>query len=189
MQSNRIIWQGPLAVALSSALFACASSSGGPASRSDRVETVTIESQTASANIALRPDLSGSRAVLEFPSRKVWNALTAAYTALPIPINAVDSVNRLVSGSARIYRQFLGRPLSRFIDCGTTIVGPSADSYNVLLSVKTQVDSVSPSTSILRTWVEATGSSAGGGVRCASSGALEHMIEEQVSEFLGGTAQ
>jgi hypothetical protein len=64
-------------------------------------------------------------------------------------------------------------------------MGPSADSYNVRLRVQTQVDSVSVSSSALRTWVEATGSSSGGAVRCSSTGRLELMISNQVKALLG----
>ena len=186
MQSKTMMSHLPLAIVLTAGVLACASASGsGASSRPDRVETVTIESQNSSQSIALRPDLSGFRASLELAADKVWGALATAYSALPIPITALDSAHRAISGSAVAYRSFLRRPLSQFVDCGTTIVGPSADSYNVRINIQSVVDSLTPATSSLLTRVEATGSSSGGTIRCTSSGALEDLITNQVKELLG----
>jgi hypothetical protein len=184
MRSNELAVAGRT-VALGVSVLACASSSGGRPARPDRVENVSIESQTESSNITLRPDVYASKASLEAPAARAWAVLPTAYNALPIPLERLDSAHRYVSGSAMGYRRFLGRPLSQFVDCGTTIVGPSADSYNVYLRIESEVDSATASTSTLRTTVYATGSSGGGSnIRCTSTGALEKQIAEQVKELL-----
>jgi hypothetical protein len=184
MQSRISSW-GRRVVLVLTVGVACASPSGGASSRGDPVESVSVESQTATQNITLRPDVSASRSSIEAPAKKVWAALPTAYSALPIPLEAIDSAHHFVVGSALAYREFLRSPVSQFVDCGSTIMGPSADSYNVRLRVQTQVDSVSASSSALRTWVEATGSSSGGAVRCSSTGRLERMIGDQVKALLG----
>ncbi len=185
MRLNIIIWQRQTLLLVTAGGLGCASPSGGAPSRGDRVENVSIESQTSTQSITLRPDVYVASASMEFPANKVWEALPTAYNALPIPIEAVDSAHRFILGSGQAYRQFLRSPVSRFVDCGSTIVGPSADSYNVRLRIQTHVDSVTASTSDLRTQVEATGSSSGGAVRCTSNGVLERMISDQVKELLG----
>lgn len=149
------------------------------------MDVITIQSQAGSEDVHLRPDLSASRASLEFAAGRVWGALPTAYKVLPIPIDALDSARRSISGSALIYRQFLRRPVSDFVDCGSTIVGPSADTYNVRVRIQSRVDSLTSSTSSLSTRVEAMGSSHGGTtVRCTSSGALERLVSDQVKELL-----
>lgn len=180
----KLIWRRCVAVALSAGAVACATPSGGGSAGQDRVETVSITSESGSREFKLRPDVSGSRTTLEFGASQVWAVVPTAYKVLPIPVDAVDSARRFISGSAVAQRQFLRRPVSMFVDCGSTIVGPSADSYNVRLRIQSQVDSLTASTSSLRTWVEATGASSGGTVRCASSGELERLVGEQVRELL-----
>ena len=184
MPSNTSNWQRHVGLVLTVGGLACASPSGGASSRGDRVESVSVESQTATQNITLRPDVSASRSSLEFPAKKVWSALPTAYSALPIPLEAIDSAHRFVVGSVLANRTFLRSPVSQFVDCGSTLMGPSADVYTVRLRVQTQVDSVSALNTDLRTWVEATGSSSGGAVRCSSTGRLERMISDQVKSLL-----
>lgn len=174
------------ALALGLAALACASSSGGLSGRPEKVENVSIETQTASANITLRPEIWASKSSLDFPAARAWSALPAAYSALSIPIEQLDSAHRYVSGSVRAYRRFVGRPLSQFVDCGSTIVGASADSYNIYLRIESEVDSATASTSNLLETVVAVGTSGGGSnIRCTSTGALEKLLVTQVKELLG----
>jgi hypothetical protein len=182
-----MICQRPLALMIATGALACATPSGGPSSRPDPVQIVTIESHGGSEDVHLRPDVSWSRVPLEFGAGRVWDALPTAYSALLIPIDGVDSANRLISGSALASRRFLRRPVSDFVDCGSTIAGPSADSYQVRFRVMSQVDSLGSTTSSLRTRVEATGSSPGRtSMRCTSSGVLERLVGDQVKEVLVG---
>ena len=176
-----------LALMITAGALGCASQSRGSSSRPDPVEIMTIESQAGSEDLHLRPDLSWSSASLEIGASRVWEALPTAYNVLPIPIDAVDSAHRFISGSALAYRQFLRRPVSHFVDCGSTIVGPSANTYNVRLRIQSRVDSLTSTTSSIRTRLEATGSSHGGtNVRCVSSGVLERLVSDQVKELLTG---
>ena len=150
------------------------------------METVSVESQTATANITLHPERSESRKTLDFSPTRVWATLPAAYQALPLPIDGLDNTRRSISGTANPYRQFLGSPVSRFVDCGSTIVGPSADSYTVHLRVRSEVDSVGAASSGVTTSVDATGNSSGSIVRCTSTGLIERMVNDQVEALLAG---
>lgn len=77
-------------------------------------------------------------------------------------------------------RSLAGSPLSRFLDCGTGITGPNADSFRVILAFAALVDSVGPSSTRIRLTVLAGAESTEGvaktAVACASSGALEERI-------------
>jgi hypothetical protein len=148
------------------------------------VETVSIESPTASSNVTLRSDVSGTTVSFDESAAKVWAAVPAAYRALGIPLQSVDDNGRSAQGSVLAYRQFLRSPVSRFVDCGTTLVGPSADTYHVQIQIESSVDSLTPSTSRLHTRVDATGAGSGTTVRCSTSGSVERLIADQVKELV-----
>ena len=96
-----------------------------------------------------------------------------------------DLANRTLGGAVSAHRVFAGRPLSRFVNCGITVIGANADSYDVRLRLRTRVDSVSPSQTRMRTLLEATAASNGGAtVHCSSSGALEESIATRVKAEL-----
>jgi hypothetical protein len=173
-----------LALALSA--LACASQSGGLSGRPEKVENVTIETTTGTSKVTIRPDIWAFHSSLESPATRAWAVLPTAFDALNIPIERLDSAHHYVSGSVRAYRRFQNRPLSQFVDCGSTIVGQSADSYNVYLRIESEVDSATASTSNLLATVVAFGTGTGGSnVRCASTGALEKLLVAQVKELLG----
>lgn len=184
MEENPIFAQRCLLLILTAVSVACATQPGGRVPGPERVENVSIESPSRTREYQLRPDVSESRAALEFGADQVWAALPTAYNVLPIPVDGIDSTRRFISGSVLAHRQFLRRPVSQFVDCGSTIVGPSADSYSVSIRIQTKVDSLTSSTSTLRTWVEATGRSNTGTVRCTSSGEFERLVRDQVKELL-----
>src|SRR5258708_7190117 len=74
------------------------------------------------------------------PPDIVWNALPAAYDSLGIRLNVVDPREHLIGNQGMKLRQRLGTTrLSKYIDCGNAQIGPSADSYDVLMSVMTHV--------------------------------------------------
>jgi hypothetical protein len=173
-------------LALGVSTLACASQSGGLSGRPEKVENVTIETTTGISKVTIRPDIWAFQSSLESPAARAWAALPTAFNALNIPIERLDSARRYASGSIRAYRRFQNRPLSQFVDCGSTIVGPSADSYNVYLRIESEVDSATASTSSLLATVVAFGTGTGGSnVRCSSTGALEKLLVAQVKELLG----
>lgn len=151
-----------------------------------RSETVTIDVPNApSSRVTIRDDPSGSTAALTVSPAQAWRALPAAYTALGIPLAALDSAHRFVRGAATAYRQFQRSQVSRFVDCGSSLVGPNADAYHVQLVIESEIDSVSTASSTVRTHVDATGSGSGTTVRCSTTGSLERLINNQVKALLG----
>ena len=74
------------------------------------------------------------------PPDSVWNALPAAYDSLGIKLNVVDLKQHLIGNQGMKLRQKLGSTrLSKYLDCGNAQIGPSADSYDVLMSVMAHV--------------------------------------------------
>ena len=139
---------------------------------------------SATSRLVLRDDPQSATLVLAVSAANAWSVLAPAYNALPIPIVAFDSATRSIRGAVSAYRQFLRNPVSRFVDCGTTLVGPNADTHRVDLRIQTQVVAESDTSSSVNTRVEASGTGSTGGVNCSTTGALEHLINEQVKTLL-----
>ena len=122
--------------------------------------------------------------VLALPAARTWSALASAYNVLNIPIVAYDSTTRTISGATSAYRQFHKSPVSRFVDCGSTLVGPNADTHRVELRLETRVVPESDSSSTLRTRLDASGTGSTSAVNCATTGALEKLVNDQVTTLL-----
>jgi hypothetical protein len=166
----------------------CASTTNPSANTRPRAETVTIDVPNApSSRVVIRDDPASTTAALTVSPAQAWAAVPSAFAALGIPIVTLDSTHRFVRGAASAYHQFQRSPLSRFFDCGTTLVGPTADTYHLQLVIESQVDSVSDAASVVHTRVGATGSGSGGSVRCSTTGSLERLINDQVKALLGNT--
>jgi hypothetical protein len=118
----------------------------------------------------------------------VWRVLPAAFESLNIPLSTVDSVTHSVGNTGFNLRRRLGSiPLVRLIDCGTTQGGPSAETYDIHMSVISQVRASDAGT-VISTTVEPMGKPAafsGEYIRCSSTGALESRIADAVKSRLG----
>jgi hypothetical protein len=122
------------------------------------------------------------------PMADVWRVLPAAYESLNIPLSTVDSLTHSVGNAGFNLRRRLGSvPLVRLIDCGTTQGGPSAETYDIHMSVISQVRASDAGT-VVSTTVEPMGKPAafsGEYIRCSSTGALESRIADAVKSRLG----
>lgn len=166
-------------------MLACASSPGGMATPPARIDQVHVESQHNDYQIASKVEGSEHRTTVQFPAAAVWRVLPQVYLDLAIPIETHDPAHRFVAGATSVRRVFAGKPLSRFVDCGSTVMGPNANSHNVRLHVQTQVDSIAVGESIVRTLVNSTGASDGGNtVQCASRGDIELLIVDHVGQLV-----
>lgn len=114
----------------------------------------------------------------------VWRILPAVFDAAAIPLTTIDPANKRIGNEGLKIRSRLGKaPLSRYIDCGNTQIGPNADSYDVILTVVSVVTADGATGSKLATTVEAqsrpiTYNQAYS--RCTSKGSLEAHIAELV---------
>ncbi len=171
----------PLALA---GLLGCASSGGMPRTDS-KVDRVQIQGTESSYDIRLTTDSYETKATLDFSPDSVWRAVPLAYAAMSIPTEGMDAAHRLFVGNVTAHRRFNSQPLSKYVDCGSSLTGPNADSYDVLLRMQTQVDSVAAGQAALRTRLEAAGSRAGAtAVRCITTGELERQLSIRVKLLL-----
>ena len=185
METRKVFCSGFKSVTLLLAVGACASQPGGIATPPSRIDRVHVESQHIDYDIASKVEGTEIRAAVLFPAVLVWQELPRAYSDLAIPIETLDPAHRFLSGAVTVRRTFANKPLSHYFDCGSTVMGPNANAYNVRIRVQTQVDSVGSAEAIVRTLVSSTAASDGGiTVRCASRGDLERLIVDRISELL-----
>ena len=123
-----------------------------------------------------------------FPLDRVWGALRVAYDSLALPVSSMDVATRTIATQSLRARRRLGNvALSRYVNCGNTQGGASADSYELMLSVTTQAAAGESGTTRLTTNVEAQGrpiTLAAEYARCTSTGVLETRLRELVTAQL-----
>ncbi len=128
-----------------------------------------------------------SSASIGRPVDDVWAVLPDIWTTLGITVDGISQTeHRLTSPIMRVRRALGGVPLSRYVECGRTAMGPNADSYFIALKVET-VLSGSGRTTIVQSALKATGEGTGNGgqqVRCSSTGELENRIGERLLKRL-----
>ncbi len=178
-----------LATVLSlAALAGCSSSNVGQSAPAPETVRVVGGAASGAISMGMSPTAPDARsAALPASVADAWRVLPAAYDALTIPISMVDSATRVIGNSGFNVRRRLGStPLVRFIDCGSTQGGPSAETYDIKLSVITQVKPDGAGSAIATT-VTAMGKPtafSGEYIRCSSTGVLESRLADAVKARL-----
>jgi hypothetical protein len=148
--------------------------------RVDGVEGTALQANTFVSNDA-------NTFQLLQPIEKVWGAMSAVYEALGVPVNQFDPTSHTVAASNVKVRRRLGKvPLSRYLDCGNAQGVPSADTYEINLTMLTTLKPGATGT-IASTTVEALGRSIsmnGTWIRCSSLGLLERRLAETLHASL-----
>lgn len=119
-------------------------------------------------------------ATIQAPIEKIWLALPAVFDSLAIPRTTFDPASHTIGNVGMQIRRQLGKVrLSRYIDCGSPQSRPSADFYDVNLSVVTQLQPEATGDTRISTTVDAMAKPvafSGEYVRCASTGDIESKI-------------
>jgi hypothetical protein len=167
-----------------SALCACASTGSTREDAPASPQTMRVGGRAGATIVA---EAVPNVTKVPYTVEQVWRALPAVYEALAIPTALLDSKAHVISNQGSKVRQRLGKvPLSRYIECGTTQIGPNAETYDVQLSVVTRVDADPPSGGAkISTTVDAAAKPVAFSQeysRCSSKGELETRIVELVTE-------
>ena len=174
-------------VILSAVLVCGCASSHGTAGAPQPDQTMRIPTNNASggSTIIIAQTESPSQRTIGAPAARIWNALPAVYQTLGLPITDRNAEARTMGTTSYKIRRKLGNaPLSRYLDCGSTQGSPSADSYEVLLNVSTQLLPASGDTTAVSTTVNAMARPvfvSGEYVNCGSTRALEKRFFELLS--------
>jgi len=163
-------------------LVAC-STSAAPPSVSPTTQTVRVigaggAGVAGSAKTAPANDLAVD--TLWVGLDKIWRLLPAVYEALEIPIADFDAATNTIGNSGlKVYRRLGKTPLTKYLDCGRTQIGLSADSYDIRMSVLTRLARIDSGKTTVATNIEAVGRPmqyAGSETRCRTKGTLEDEL-------------
>ena len=165
------------------ALSACASSKPGSAIAGGAAE-VPIGTST----FRIRPTDGLMVHVVPFDLNTVWRALPVVFDSLGITISEVDATHHVIgSPGFKAHKRLRNVALSKLIDCGSTQGFPSADEYDVNLSVLTQVEVGKAGSTSVATKVDAAArpmAFPGAYTKCSTKGLLETSIVEAVTRYL-----
>jgi hypothetical protein len=164
---------------------ACASSSSSTTPATSAPQSVRVSGGGGSATgTRIDPSLAPHATTVAFPVEDIWRFLPFVWDSLGIPKVSIDPKSHTLSNGGMKIRQRLGKtPLSRFIDCGQTQIGPNADSYEVFLTVTSQVVSAGTGQSTIATVVEAAAKPLNFNQeysRCSTRGELEDRIAKGI---------
>jgi hypothetical protein len=170
------------------ALSGCTSAQT-PIERPATTETVRIVGSGA-GDIAVRMAAAteAHSTTISAPVSDVWPVMSAVYDSFGIPIGKLDQQGHVIGNEGFNLRRRLGSvPLARLIDCGNTQGGPSAENYDIRLSVLTLVRPGEAGSTTIATAIDAMGrpmAFSGEYVRCSSTGVLESRIADAVKAQL-----
>lgn len=182
-----------LVALLAAAVGACGSSRAAvPAAGSVDADTwIQSDLGTSITNLRTVEDIHVHRDTLHGVTDAVLPHVVTAYTAKGLSVTTVDPESRLVgSVQTRLRRTLDGVRLSRYLSCGSTVMGDRADRYEVYLTVVTQVEPLGVGTGVY-THVRASavrGGSSGSSIRCQTRGRLEREILGRLQPEVGDAA-
>jgi hypothetical protein len=157
-------------------LAACATANGPVPSGT---ETVRVSGAGGAMTAEIHPSDALRGGDVAVPLDRAWAVMRAVYDSLHLPVAAFDPSSRTIeSPMLRVRRRLGDTPLSKYLNCGDTQGGQSADSYEIQLLVRTTLHTHQDTTSIL-TNVSAEGrpiTLSGDYTRCISTGNLENRV-------------
>lgn len=119
------------------------------------------------------------------PRGVVFHQAAQVFAELKVQIDARDSVRGMVGiTSSPKMRQFAGRPISRWLNCGSGITGSNADNWRVYITAYAFVDAADSTSTTLRLAMVGGAQDVQGTstepVACGSTGGFETMFADKV---------
>ena len=178
-----------IAVCAVAGALACASAGGIPERPPE--QSVQVSGALGSASngrVLLTNNSVPSTTSVQATADAIWKVLPGVLDELGIPITLVDPpTNTIGNRGFTAHRRLANTPLSRYIDCGTTQIGPNADSYDVYITFFVQVHRESDVSATVVTGFDASAKPAafpGDYSSCSSKHLLETRIVDGVKARL-----
>ena len=122
------------------------------------------------------------------PLDSVWRALPGVFLELGVEPGTIDQQQHVISNTSFKQRRTLGgTKLSKYFDCGYSVVGANADQMVITISLTVQAVRDSVEITSLRTQVTAYGradATSDPAVNCATTGSLEARVAHMVNDDL-----
>ncbi|HEY4733281.1 MAG TPA: hypothetical protein VIH53_01905 [Gemmatimonadaceae bacterium] len=164
-------------------LVACAPAATQTGSPNERVLATT-----ETGIVRAHEEIASDSTITAAPDA-TFAALQAAYQDLGIEIKMMDPATRQI-GNRRFTKMYEigGVRLSKYVGCGSSETGPTADSYRITMSIVSRVTPTADGSRI-DTQLAATAQDPGtskGALSCTSLGGLEQRIHGLTAKHLGG---
>lgn len=123
------------------------------------------------------------------PAAKVWAAAARVFYDYKMPTDLRDSVGGLIGNTKYIKSTYLVNfPMSKVLNCGTSITGPNADNFRISLALVAIVaaqpgDKAKLGVGFVGSGLDMRGSSTDP-VICASTGQIEADFADRVGKLL-----
>jgi len=180
-----------LALATAGICTACAASTSSPdpdIAPTPTVATTRGVTATGGASTVIASAMSVDldvRLVVTGTPDQAWTALIAVYQELGIPLSVNDAASKTIGNTGWRVRRSIGRvPAQRYLDCGSSGTIQNAETYQLTLSIVSNVKPNPRGGAIVTTALSGTGrnpiTSSSADVRCVSTGDLELRIREMV---------
>jgi len=126
------------------------------------------------------------------PADSVWRVMPSVFLALNIEPKTINSSQRYIANTSVTVRHNVGQyPVSKYLDCGNSNVGKTANQAEVTMSLTVQVAD-SASQAVLQIQFEAYAMLDGyahNRMQCASTGQMEQLIAKLTNEELAHGAK
>jgi hypothetical protein len=171
-------------------LAGCASSGAiGPARPAETVRASGGASMTSgSTGVSIVPSSSEVNVTIASPINVAWRAMPGVYQTLKIPLTTLDQQTHTIGNEGlKALKNLGGVPLSKYLDCGNSQIGPNADSYDVHLSIVSQLVANANGTTKLVTNLVASArplAYAQEYSHCSSKGVLEAKLVDELNAAL-----
>jgi hypothetical protein len=136
----------------------------------------------------IHPTVNAIGTVVPFTMDRTWPAVRSAYDSLSLPVATFDPATHTIATTTLRLRRRLGETsLSKYVNCGNTQGGQSADSYEIQLSVQTVLQAADAGATLVLSTVTAEGrpiTLSGEYTRCTSTGNLERSVAAIVAARL-----
>jgi hypothetical protein len=176
-----------LSLAAVAAVAACAPAASTTADPS-APRTQTFRADGIGGSLKVNNVTDASNTPLTVSAEDGYRMMPLVYDSLSIPKTWLDPKQFLISSQGFKIRARLGRtPLSKFIDCGQTQIGPNADTYDVFMTVTSRLIPNKEGGSSLTTTVDAASRPLTFNQdyqRCTSKGELEKRIAAVAQTFI-----
>jgi len=172
-------------LSMASAL-ACAGTNPTPASGPVEQHVIVVGSGTVPLNVTVTSGLQTQD--FAYPIDRVWKVLPAVFDSVSVPVSLLDPQTHTIGNTGFRIRGKLGKVgLARYIDCGTTQVGPNAESYDVNLAFTASLSATSGGATGMTLNLEASAKPlafAQDPVHCSTKGNLEQRVNELTAALL-----
>ncbi len=164
----------------------CASA---PSTAADKAHTDRIVEVTDNGVLSRPEQLGHEDVTVSASPTTVSNALRAVYGALGVEVKYFNpSTGEIGNAEFVKMRKMAGQPLTDFINCGSTVTGPAADTYRVTMllvsTVKAQGTGSLVETRFQSRAVNPAGGTSAGALDCQSLGTLEQKLYDLLRDKL-----